>query len=103
MAATTQHAKKRAKRRMGYNVGPRFLEKVLQEGYSQKNTTGSLKRYLHSFGRKYKRKPVIYDNMIYLFTSQDVLITMYEITESTKKLIKEYEDGEKTRTYSVMM
>lgn len=87
----TNHAKIRAKQRLGWKISTlkSMYKKVWEEGISHSATKGHLKKYISGRVRDYPGTiPKIYGEFLFLFDYKKTLITLYQIPSNLKKYIK---------------
>lgn len=88
----TNHAKKRAKERIGLKKSAvqRHADRAWDRGFTKDKASGSFRRYLDRmyFGHKTIGALRVYGEYVYLFSSDIVLITIMHIPTKYKRLAK---------------
>ena len=91
-AILTHHAKKRAKQRLGINKrsSQKQADKALEFGLLNNEFSGSFRRYLDGLYFKYETAGAVrvYGEHVYLFNTEDVLITIMHVPTKYKRLAR---------------
>lgn len=89
-AKLTQHSKMRAKERLGIKKKSfqRQANRALEFGLVHSDFKGRFKKFLDALYFKYKTAGAVrvYGEHVYLFTTEDILITVFHVPTKFKRL-----------------
>lgn len=87
MVQVSKHAKKRIKQRVGVSPkNSRMINKILSEGIHRERTKGRLRKYMDRiYNYRDNSTPLLYGDKVYVFSKDDVLITVLSLPSNLQK------------------
>ena len=85
--AITDHARGRAKERLGLNLHAleRLVVAALEKGLRPADTRGALRRYLDGEALKDNARPVVYGCHVFIFGAAWALVTVFELPHEFRR------------------